>query len=267
MTDALAADAQPADTGTTRLTIADGIATILFDRPQARNAMTWRMYEELYAACREITVRAGEVKVAVLRGVGGRAFVAGTDIEQFRTFTADDAVAYEEKVEACVAALEAIPVPTLAVVEGWAVGGGFAIANACDLRIATPGSRFGVPIARTLGNGLSASNLRRLQATLGLGMVKRMLLLAEMPVAEAMPAGYVEVVSSEALDGHLAEVCARLAGHAPLTMQATKDALNRLALEAAPPDEDLIRLVYGSADFKEGIAAFTAKRPPDWQGR
>ncbi|MGU3497125.1 enoyl-CoA hydratase [Xanthobacteraceae bacterium A53D] len=260
-------DATPADTGTTRLTITDGIATLTFDRPHARNAMTWRMYEELYAGCREIAARAGEVKVAVLRGAGGKAFVAGTDIEQFRHFTADDAVAYEDKVELYVAALEAIPVPTLAVVEGWAVGGGFAIANACDLRIATPGSRFGVPIARTLGNGLSAANLKRLQATLGLGMVKRMLLLAEMPTAEAMPAGYLEVVGAEALDAHLAEVCGRLKGHAPLTMRATKEAMGRLALEASPPDEDLIRLVYGSADFKEGIAAFTAKRPPEWTGR
>ncbi|WP_029002609.1 enoyl-CoA hydratase [Azorhizobium doebereinerae] len=259
--------AAPADAGTTRLAIADGVATILFDRPAARNAMTWRMYEELYAAAREIARRAGEIRVVVLRGAGGKAFVAGTDIEQFRAFTADDAVAYEANVETYVAALEAIPVPTLAVVEGWAVGGGFAIANACDLRLATPGTRFGVPIARTLGNGLSAANLRRLSATLGVGMVKRMLLLAEMPAAEAMPAGYVEVVAADALEAHLAGLCARLKGHAPLTLRATNEALRRLATDPAPADEDLIRLVYGSADFKEGIAAFSEKRPPAWTGR
>lgn len=259
--------AAPADAGTTRLTIADGVATVLFDRPAARNAMTWRMYEELYAASLEITRRAGEIRVAVLRGAGGKAFVAGTDIEQFRSFTADDAVAYEANVETYVAALEAIPVPTLAVVEGWAVGGGFALANACDLRLATPGTRFGVPIARTLGNGLSAANLRRLSATLGVGMVKRMLLLAEMPAAETMPAGYVEVVAADALETHLAALCARLKGHAPLTLRATKEALRRLATDATPEDEDLIRLVYGSADFKEGIAAFSEKRPPAWTGR
>ncbi len=255
------------DAGATRLVIADAIATITFDRPAARNAMTWAMYEGLYAACGAITARATDLRAVVLRGAGGRAFVAGTDIEQFRTFTADDAVAYEANVETYVAALEAIPVPTIAVVEGWAVGGGFAIANACDLRIATPGARFGVPIARTLGNGLSAANLRRLCATLGLGMVKRMLLLAEMPTAEAMPSGYLEIVSAEALDAHVAEVCGRLKGEAPLTLRATKEALARLATDATPPDEDLIRMVYGSADFKEGIAAFTAKRPPAWSGR
>jgi len=257
----------PADPGTTRLAIVDGIATVTFDRPAARNAMTWRMYEELYAACGAIAAQAASIRAVVLRGAGGKAFVAGTDIEQFRTFTADDAVAYEANVETYVAALEAIPVPTLAVVEGWAVGGGFAIANACDLRIATPGTRFGVPIARTLGNGLSAANLRRLSATLGVGMVKRMLLLAEMPTAEAMPAGYLEIVAADALDAHVTEVCTRLKGHAPLTLRATKEAMRRLATDTTPADEDLIRLVYGSADFKEGIAAFTAKRTPDWQGR
>lgn len=252
--------------GHVRLSIDGPVASLIFDRPAARNAMTWRMYEELAAACGAIEANRA-VRVAVLRGAGGRAFIAGTDIEQFRAFTSgDDAIAYERKIEHYISALEALPVPTLAVVEGWAVGGGMAIANACDLRLATPGARFGVPIARTLGNCLSTSNLRRLSATLGVGMVKRMLLLAETPTAEEMPAGYVATVPPEELDARIAEICTRLSGHAPLTLRATKEALLRLARDAVAEGADLIRLAYGSADFREGVEAFLAKRTPEWRG-
>jgi enoyl-CoA hydratase/carnithine racemase len=262
----------PAD-GRVRLRIDGAVATLVFDRPAARNAMTWAMYEELAAHCRALAQGAdgaGEaagVRVAVLRGAGGQAFVAGTDIEQFRAFAAgEDGVAYEERVAHFVGLLEAVPQPTVAVVEGWAVGGGMALCNACDLRVATPGARFGVPIARTLGNCLSAANVRRLAATLGVGMVQRMLLLAEMPTAEAMPAGYLAVVPAAELDAHVADLCGRLAGHAPLTMRASKEMLRRLAADPQAPDDDLVRRVYGSADFREGVDAFLAKRPPRWSG-
>lgn len=252
--------------GSVRLSIDGPVASVTFDRPAARNAMTWRMYEQLAEACAAIEANHA-VRVAVLRGAGGRAFVAGTDIAQFRAFTSgEDAIAYERKIERYISGLEALPVPTVAVIEGWAVGGGMAIANACDLRLATPGARFGVPIARTLGNCLSNSNLRRLTATLGVGMVKRMLLLAETPTAEEMPAGYLAIVPREELDARIAEIGARLAGHAPLTLRATKEALLRLARDPVAEGTDLIRLTYGSADFREGVEAFLAKRPPHWRG-
>src|SRR5271169_6049222 len=181
--------------GQVTLRIADAVAHVLFDRPWARNAMTWAMYDGLAAACAEIN-RNGRVRVAVLRGAGGKAFVAGTDIAQFRQFaTGDDGIAYEARLDGFVDTLERLHVPTIAVVEGFAVGAGLVIANACDIRVAASGARFGVPIARTLGNCLSAANLRRLCATLGVGWVKRMLLLAEMPTAESLlPIGYIEAV-------------------------------------------------------------------------
>ena len=182
--------------GEVRLVRDGAVATILFDRPQARNAMTWRMYEGLAVACEQLGSDSG-VRMAVLRGVGGKAFIAGTDIAQFQEFTtAEQGVDYEAKMEGYLAALEALPMPTLAVVEGWAIGGGLAIAACCDLRIATAGTKFGVPIARTLGNCLSVANYARLIAALGLARAKRMLLMAENLSAEdALAAGFLMAVA------------------------------------------------------------------------
>jgi enoyl-CoA hydratase len=254
--------------GRTHLSVEGAVAHITFDRPAARNAMTWRMYEELAASCEAIAASSG-IRVVVLRGAGGKAFVAGTDIEQFRSFrSGEDGVAYEAKVNACIEAVESLPVPTIAVVEGWAVGGGLAIANACDLRVAAPGARFGVPIAATLGNCLSAANIRRLTAALGESLVRRMLLLAEMPSAEDLaPIGYIAaIIESADLDARLEAMCDRLAGHAPLTLKATKTALRRLAVDPEADDRDLIREIYGSTDFREGVDAFLARRRPAWRG-
>ena len=256
------------DQGAVRYSAADGVATLLFDRPAARNAMTWRMYEELAAALERIESDPA-VAVAVLRGAGGKAFIAGTDIEQFTRFSSgEDGVAYERRLESYIEGLERLRVPTIAVVEGWAVGGGLGIANACDFRIATPGSRFGVPIARTLGNCLSAANLHRLQATLGLAWVKRMLLAAEMPTAEALaPTGYIHsVVEPAALDAAVAALCDTLKSHAPVTMRVTKEMLVRLSTDPEAKADDLIRACYGSADFKEGVEAFVNKRCAKWKG-
>lgn len=260
------APAAEQDQGRVHFTKDGAIARLVFDRPAARNAMTWRMYEEMAEACAKIAADPS-LRVAVLRGAGGKAFVAGTDIEQFRAFTSGaDGIAYEEKVEHYVSLLEQLSVPTVAVVEGWAVGGGMALANACDFRLATSGARFGVPIARTLGNCLSASNVQRLVTTLGVSMVRRMLLAAETPTAEEMPAGYVSVFSSGEIDAKLDELCVRLAGHAPLTLRVTKQMLRRLATDPHAPDTDLVREIYGSADFREGVESFLAKRPANWRG-
>jgi enoyl-CoA hydratase len=127
------------------------VASVLLDRVEARNAMTWQMYQQLAAACREIATD-HEVRVAVFRGAGGN-FAAGTDITQFAEFSgADSGIAYERQIEASIELIQQIPKPVIALVEGNCVGGGLMIAAACDLRIATSTARFGVPIARTLGN-------------------------------------------------------------------------------------------------------------------
>ena len=140
--------------GTVRLSIDGGIAAIVFDRADAHNAMTWSMYEQLADICHALADDPA-VRVATMRGAGGKAFIAGTDIEQFQSFSGGgDGIAYERRIDAGIDLIERLPMPVVAVLDGWVVGGGLAIASACDLRIATPDARFGVPIARTLGNCL-----------------------------------------------------------------------------------------------------------------
>jgi enoyl-CoA hydratase len=259
----------PSGDGQVTLRIAGEVAHIEFDRPWARNAMTWAMYDGLAAACAAIDQNS-HIRVAVLRGAGGKAFVAGTDIAQFRDFTSgNDGLAYEAKLDSFIDALERLRVPSIAVVEGFAVGAGLAIANTCDIRIAAFGTRFGVPIARTLGNCLSAANLRRLCATLGISWVKRMLLLAEMPTAETLlPIGYLEtVVPQQMLDAEVARLCDLLLAHAPLTIRATREALRRLAPASDVDIADLITACYGSADFRRGAAAFGTGTRIEWEGR
>lgn len=245
------------------------VATVIFDRPAARNAMTWQMYEQLGEACARIRSEDG-LRLAVFRGAGGKAFVAGTDIAQFRAFrSADDGIAYEAKMEGYIGGLESLPVPTLAVIEGFAIGGGLAIAAACDLRIATPGARFGVPIARTLGNCLSIANYARLVAALGAPRAKRMLLLAEnLSAEEALACGFLsEIVEPSDLDRRVAELSQRLTRHAPVTMRVSKEAIRRILHAGLPDGDDLVRACYGSDDFRIGVAAFVEKREPQWTGR
>lgn len=254
--------------GAVHLSISGGVASVVFDRPAARNAMTWAMYELLNQIC-DLLAAEMSVRVVTFRGAGGQAFVAGTDIEQFRNFrSGEDGVAYERQIDECIARLEALPMPTVALVEGWAIGGGLAIATACDFRIATPGSRFGVPIARTLGNCLSVANLARLSAVFGIPRVKRMLMLAEVLTAdEALACGFLTQVSEAGeIDAVLASLCERLAALAPVTQRVSKEGLRRLVSHALPSDEDLIRRCYGSDDFREGVSAFVAKRSPVWKG-
>jgi enoyl-CoA hydratase/carnithine racemase len=255
--------------GAVHLRIEGPIASVIFDRPEARNAMTWAMYESLERICGVLRGDAS-VRVVRFRGAGGQAFVAGTDIAQFQDFrSGEDGVAYERRIDACVALVEDLPMPTVAVLEGWAIGGGLAIATACDFRIATPGTRLGVPIARTLGNCLSVANVARLVAAVGRPRAERLLLLADLLTAEeALSAGYLlEIAAPDQIDQVADKLCGRLASLAPVTQKVSKQAFNRLLHAQLPEAQDLIRAAYGSDDFREGVTAFVNKRPPNWQGR
>ncbi len=248
--------------------VSGSVATATFTRPEARNAMTMAMYDALADFCAHVD-SSPEVRVAVLRGAGGKAFVSGTDIAHFRDFAGARAgIEYERHLDTVLARLEDVRVPTVAVIDGYATGGGLSIAAACDLRICTPNARFGLPIARTLGNCLSMAAYARLVALIGAGRALHLIHTAGfVDGAEAVRIGLAgELVDVDKLDSRVAELCTRLADNAPLTMLASRTALRRLREHALPPDEDLISLCYGSDDFREGVTAFLDKRPPRWRG-
>ena len=148
------------------------------------------------------------------------------------------------------------------------MGGGLLIAGACDLRIATPAGRFGVPIARTVGNCLSLANTARIVAGLGLARAKRLLLLADsLSAEEALNCGFVvEVVQPESVQDAVNAMCRQLVSHAPITMRVAKESIRRLS-GALPEGDDLIRIAYASSDFKTGVRAFLTKQRPQWTGR
>ena len=249
------------------VTVAGAVATATVNRPEARNAMTMSMYSALAEFCDRVDA-SDDVRVAVIRGAGGKAFVSGTDIAHFLGFrTAEDGLSYEEEIESVLARLEQVVVPTIAVVEGYATGGGLSIAAACDLRLCTPQARFGLPIARTLGNCVSMPTYARLVHLIGAARAAHLIYTAGfVDGTEAARIGLASEVADD-VDTRLAELCERLSANAPLTMRASKVALRRLREQALPPGEDLVSLCYGSADFREGVTAFLDKRPPRWQGR
>ncbi|MEH2485110.1 enoyl-CoA hydratase/isomerase family protein [Bradyrhizobium sp. AZCC 2230] len=249
----------------------DGIGQITFNRPQARNAFTFAMYERLAAICEQANGDRS-IKVLVLRGAGDKAFASGTDINQFREFkTPQDSIDYENRIDRVLTTLEQCRVPTIAAINGFCTGGGAGIAAACDLRIGTRSTKIGFPIARTLGNCLSMSNVSRLTALIGAARVKDLIFTARLvDAAEAAQVGLLgEVVDDlAALDRRADEVARLVASHAPLTLNATKQAVARLQKRLTRDEgEDLILMCYTSQDFREGLDAFLNKRAPQWRGQ
>jgi len=248
----------------------DGILWVTFNRPQARNALTFEMYNRLAELCRQMPTD-GSVRAMVLSGAGGKAFAAGTDMTQFRGFeTSQDALDYEQQIDDVLDAVERCPIPTIAAIHGACTGGGGSIAAACDLRIASQSLKFGFPIARTLGNCLAAGNLARLSELIGAGLVREIIFTARLIEAqEALQTGLVsEVLPDEtALLARASELADKVGSMAPLTLRATKEALRRNRAALQVDDSDLIISCYMSEDFRTGMEAFLGKKKPEWKGR
>lgn len=241
------------------------IATVTLARTAARNALTWEMYDALAEACDALP--GSGARVLILRGSGG-AFSAGTDISQFDAVrTGADGVAYERRIGRVIDRVEALDIPTVAAIDGPAVGGGFALAVACDLRLASDRARLGVPVARTLGNCLSAENLGRVVDLVGAGRALELLFTGRLVSADqALEWGLVtRVVPAGELDAEASVLAAELAARAASTVAATKALLRRLRAARRPAPgacDDILAACYASADFREGVAAFAGKRPP-----
>lgn len=251
--------------------VRDDVGFLTFNRPQKRNSMTFEMYERLAQVCVEVSEKR-DVRALVVTGAGDKAFAAGTDMSQFRAFdTEEDALAYEARIDRTLGALERCKVPTIAAIRGACAGGGAGIAACCDLRIAARPSRFGFPIARTLGNCLSMTNFARLAGLIGTSRAKDLIFRARMIEApEALDYGFITemVETPDEVMPRAEEIARQIAAYAPLTLQAAKEALLRLrpALPAGG-GRDLMLMCYMSEDFREGMDAFLEKRSPVFKGK
>lgn len=255
-------------TGEAVIALEDAVLTLTFDRPEQHNALTFAMYDALHEACEQADTDAG-IRALVVRGAGGRAFAAGTDISSFREFSdGADGLAYEERITRVVNRLEDVTVPTVAAVDGYCLGGGLALAAVCDLRVATRSSRFGVPIAATLGNCLSMNSVSVVVARLGASRTLDLLLRARLLDADqAAAAGFVsELCDDGDLDAALRGVLDKVLAHAPITMWASKAAVARLRRQALPDGDDLVSAAFGSGDFRRAVASFGSGEPPRWEG-
>ena len=250
------------------LTVSDRVARVALANPGKRNAFTWRMYDQLEAIAGELQTRE-DVAVVVFRGTPEDGFAAGTDIRQFTDFESGaQGVEYERRVGAVLSAVAAIPVPTIAAVELTAVGAGLALAAMCDLVVAERGSRFGAPIARTLGNCLPAVVVRRLRDRIGSARADTMLLTARLLDADDLAAaGFVTLCDAGGLTEAVDAVAARIVSAAPLTLRSLKEIGRRLDAADVPDDTDLLERCYGSDDFRDGVRAFLTQGRPEWRGR
>ncbi|KRA38529.1 MULTISPECIES: enoyl-CoA hydratase-related protein [unclassified Nocardioides] len=241
-----------------------GVLEVTFNRPERRNAFTKAMYAQMRELWEE-TAADRSVGVVVLRGAGGKAFAAGNEISDFLEA---DAVDYENWIREMFERLWSLPQVTIAAIDGVCVGGGLAVATHCDLRVATTASKFGYPIARTLGNALSGTVLYRCQAVFGESLTREMLLASRLISADrasSVGALVASVADAAALDAEIASLVGGISQASRVTLEVTKQQLLTYAqaLEASPEGEEArLREVYTGPDFNEGVRAFLAKEKP-----
>lgn len=250
----------------------DGIGWIVFDNRRRHNAMSMAMWQQMSAAIAEHEVDP-EVRVVVLKGAGDRAFVSGADISEFENnrATPGQQDAYEAAGDRAFAALADCTKPTLAMIRGYCLGGGLAIAVNCDIRIAAADATFSIPAAR-LGIGYRVSGVERLLNLVGPAWTKEIFFTARrFDAPEALNMGLVNrVVPVERLAGDVLAAAQAIAAKAPLTIAAAKRAVDELLKDPARRNldacEEAIAACMRSADFVEGRRAFMEKRPPRFTG-
>jgi enoyl-CoA hydratase len=253
--------------------IKDGIGWLTINNPERRNAMSLEMWQGMNDAATALG-NDPSVRVVVLRGAGGKSFAAGADISEFEQHRkdAEQKRIYAQTSSQGHAALERLTVPLIALIEGFCIGGGLAIALHADVRIATPGSRFGVPAAK-LGLGYGYDGLANLARLVGPSVTKDILFSARFLAAdEALRVGLLNtVVESDAIEAHVQAYAATIAANAPLTIYAVKEAMRAFEQysdnPAAKEIEVLVDRCFDSADYKEGREAFLEKRVPQFHGK
>jgi len=248
-----------------------GVGTMVFNNPERHNAVSMEMWEAAETILADFASD-DAVRVVVITGAGGKAFVSGADISKFESErSSEEAVAaYQAQTARVYDAIAGHPKPVIAAIRGHCIGGGTALAVCCDLRFCTERSSFGIPAAK-LGLGYPLAGIRRLVHLVGPSFAKELFFSAKRFTAEdARIMGLVNrVVAEEALDDFVRDYADTIAGNAPLTVGSVK----QIVAEALKPDPDealcdrLVRGCFGSADYVEGRRAFLEKRRPDFQGR
>lgn len=253
---------------------ADGhIGWITFNNPARHNAVSLEMWQGLGDAL-EAFAEDNAIRVIILRGAGGRAFVSGADISEFDTkrASAEQRRQYGEIAARGNRALRQAEKPLIAMIQGYCIGGGLAIALNADVRFGTPGSRFGIPAAR-LGLGYDYQGVATLARLVGPSVTRDILFSARLFGAdEALAMGLINrVIDDAAIEAEVRDYAATMAGNAPLTIRAAKAAVDEFERDSSRRDlarvEQLVNACFDSEDYREGRRAFAEKRPPRFEGR
>ncbi len=247
-----------------------GVGTITINRPEQRNALNGEVRQAIVDAVYECA-NDDAVRVAVVRGSGGVAFASGADLRELSQYDPAGARDHFAEFNGQLEQLEAAPIPIIAMISGYALGGACELAAACDLRVATDSSRFGMPIGR-IGHSIDKGNMRRLLRLMPPAELKAMLLTDDLiSAAHALRIGLVNwVVPAQSLEAFTYDLARRVGSKAPLAVRAAKRLINEVCDERTAPtegDADLASSLFATEDFAEGAAAFLEKRTPNFVGR
>jgi enoyl-CoA hydratase len=249
---------------------ADAVALVTMNRPEALNAFNTAQLEELLAALRQLGGDAS-TRAIIITGAGDRAFAAGADIKEMEAKSPLEAKAFAELGHAVCAAIERAPQPTIAAVNGFAFGGGCEIALACDIRLAADRAVLGQPEV-SLGIFPGWGGTQRLPRLVGAGLAKELIFTGRrLDAAEALRIGLVNAVyPAQELLAKARELAGQIAAQAPLAVRHAKIAINHAfgdTLGGLEQEQQLFALLFGSADQREGMAAFVARRKPQFSGK